>query len=358
MVSLLDSQSAQSSQLIIRSLKSSDRSHWDALIQSSSSGCFMQSWAWADFKELEGYKTFRYGLFVDENLVGGCIFYFFPGHYNANLLSAPGGPFLLPGFESEGLKLLIDQATMLAKKWGAIALRIEPLLSKKPHFFERFVRAPVDLLPSETLLVDLRPTEAEILEAMRPKGRYNVRLSQRHGVETSFTTDLQAIPVFYDLFWETVKRHQFFGEPYGFFINLCQTLFAANMAEIGLATWKGEVLAVILIVYWGNSSQSSSASRATYLYGGRSLNHPNVMASYGLHWAAMRRAKAKGCQIYDFYGYTSDPNHGYAKFSQFKRQFGGTPTTTMGAHDYLFYDRLADTLIGIFKQIQDENFEV
>lgn len=318
----------------------------------------MQSWAWADFKELEGYKTFRYGLFFEEKIVGGCIFYFFPSNHAANLLAAPGGPFLLPEFELEGLKLLIDQATMLAKKWGAIALRIEPLRSEKPDFLKGFVRAPVDFLPSETLLVDLRPTEVEILQAMRPKGRYNVRLSQRHGVETSFTTDPQAIPVFYDLFWETVKRHQFFGEPYGFFINLCQTLFAANMAEIGLATWKGELMAVILIVYWGNSAPNDAAARATYLYGGRSPNHPHVMASYGLHWAAMQRAKAKGCHVYDFYGYTNDPNHGYAKFSQFKRQFGGTSITTIGAHDYLFYDRLADTLIGLFKRIKDENFEV
>ncbi|UBF25203.1 peptidoglycan bridge formation glycyltransferase FemA/FemB family protein [Kovacikia minuta CCNUW1] len=155
------------------------------------------------------------------------------------------------------------------------------------------------------------------------------------------------------------KRQRFFGEPYGFFINLCQTLFAANMAEIGLATWKGEVLSAILLIYWGTPYPTPQSphptSRATYLYGGRSPHHPQVMASYGLHWAAMQRAKARGYHSYDFYGYTRDPNHGYAKFSQFKRQFGGTPVTTIGAHDYFFYDRLADTLVGIFKRIKNES---
>jgi lipid II:glycine glycyltransferase (peptidoglycan interpeptide bridge formation enzyme) len=115
------------------------------------------------------------------------------------------------------------------------------------------------------------------------------------------------------------------------------------MAEIGLATWNDEVLAAILVVYWGD--------RATYLYGGRNPDHPEVMASYALHWATMQRARFRNCTQYDFYGYTTNPKHSYARFSQFKRQFGGTSTTTIGAHDYFFYDRLADTLITLFKHL-------
>jgi lipid II:glycine glycyltransferase (peptidoglycan interpeptide bridge formation enzyme) len=329
--------------LIIKKLNSEERQLWDSLVRSRQDGCFMQSWAWADFKELEGYKTFRYGLFLNEKLVGGGIFYFYPHSSNANLLIAPAAPLLPPTLAEEGLELLKEKAAVLARELGAIAFRIEPLWTEKPTYLTGFVRAPVDLLPSETLLIDLRPTEAERLVAMKPKGRYNLRLSLRRGVETEFTTDSQAIPLFYDIFWETVKRQQFFGEPYGFFINLCQTLFAAKMAEIGFARWRGTVLAAILVVYWGN--------RATYLYGGRSFEHPEVMAPYALHWAAMQRAKAQGCTVYDFYGFTRDANHGYAKFSQFKSQFGGVPVTTIGAHDYFFYDQLADTLISLFRNL-------
>ncbi|MBW4579684.1 MAG: peptidoglycan bridge formation glycyltransferase FemA/FemB family protein [Tildeniella nuda ZEHNDER 1965/U140] len=336
--------STQKSRLVLRQLNSGDHDRWDTFLQSSPTGCFMQSWAWSEFKELEGYQVFRYGVFVEDQLVGGSLFYFYPRPHTANLLSAPGAPFLLPEFEAIAMPLLLQQAETLAADLGAIALRIEPSLAKKPAFLQDFVRAPMDLLPSETLLIDLRPTDAERLAAMKPKGRYNLRLSQRYGVTTQFTTDSQTIPIFYDLFWETVARQQFFGEPYGFFINLCQTLFAANLAEIGLATWRGEVLSAMLVVYWGD--------RATYLYGGRSPNHAHVMPNYALHWAAMQRAQARGCILYDFYGYTQNPSHPYAKFSQFKRQFGGTPTTTIGAHDYFFYDRLADTLIGLLQRGQ------
>ena len=399
------------SQLTIRLLNIDERDLWDNLAKTAPFGCFMQGWAWADFKELEGYKTFRYGLFeltsctiikngqdarsttqqvfcgtgilpvadmdcgtgifpvaggleahpttndIDcgigilpvqaQKLIGGCIFYYYPHPGKANLLLATGGPILPQEYRVLGMQMLLETAKKLAKELGAIALRIEPLWSEKPGYLEGFARAPADLLPSETLLVDLRASETEILAAMKPKGRYNLRLSQRRGVEIEFTADSQAIPLFYDIFLETVRRQQFFGEPYGFFINLCQTLFAAQIAEIGLARWRGKLLAAILVVYWGD--------RTIYLYGGRSAEHPEVMAAYGLHWRAMQRAKAKNCQVYDFYGFTRNPHHGYANFSRFKSQFGGFSLTTIGAQDCFFYDRLADTLISLLSNLEGEN---
>ncbi|MBW4537611.1 MAG: peptidoglycan bridge formation glycyltransferase FemA/FemB family protein [Myxacorys chilensis ATA2-1-KO14] len=330
-----------STSLSIRELHLSDRFAWKKLNQSLVGSCFMQSWAWATFKELEGYRTFKYGVF-DQALVGGCIFYVYPRSHSANLLIAPGAPLIRPGYTSQAIELLVRQAERIAQEVRTIALRVEPLWAEKPSALNQFVRAPVDLLPSETLIIDLHPTETEIFAQMKPKGRYNIRLSQRHGVTTQFTTDLQKISMFYELFWETVQRQTFFGEPYRFFINLCQTLFAENMAELGFAMWNGEILSAVLIVYW--------CDRATYLYGGRSDAHGHVMANYALHWDAIKRAKAKGCQLYDFYGYTQNPNHSYAKFSQFKRQFGGTPVTTIGAQDYFFYNQFADTLIGLINR--------
>jgi peptidoglycan pentaglycine glycine transferase (the first glycine) len=336
--------------LKIALLTNTESQTWDALVQAHPHSCFMQSWTWADFKQLEGYQTFRYGLFSHDvnstTLVGGCIFYIFPHPSKANLLLAPGGPILSDRSAAEGLELLLKQADEIAKEWGAIALRVEPLLEQKPQWLgTEFVRAIADTFPCETLIIDLCQSPEQMLANMHPKGRYNLRLSWRHGVETQFSQADAAIPQFYDLFWETVERQNFFGEPYGFFINLCQTLFRANLAEIGLATWQGQTLVAILVLYWGD--------RAYYLYGGRSERSPQVMASYAMHWAAMQRAKARGCKTYDFYGFSNDPQHAYYKFSQFKRKFGGKVVKTIGAHDYFFYDRLADTLIGLIQNFVD-----
>ncbi len=316
---------------------------WDACAQAAQAG-FMQSWAWADFRQRQGYHSWRYGLFDQADLVGGAAVYHYPHAGAAHLLISPGGPFFLPGYASAGMPLLLEQVR--SQSPTAIGWRIEPTLATKPDWLPGFVRAPADLLPSETLLVDLRPSESAILQAMPPKGRYNIRLAARSGVETNFSTDPQAISSFYDRLWDTAQRQEFFAESYGFFINLCQTLFAAGQAEIGLATWRGEVLAALLVVYWGD--------RATYLYGGSAAAHRQVMAPYALHWAAMQRAKSRGHRVYDFYGYTQDPQHSYAKFSQFKRKFGGERTITIGAQDYFFYDQLADTLVQVFKQLRPQ----
>ncbi len=347
--------------LVIRPLEWSDRSTWDRLTQGAD-GCFMQSWAWSEFKEREGYRVFRYGLvrsgeMDDGELLGGCLILLYPSPSPANLLLAPGGP-ILPATLSAAERdfawaLLLAEATAIARSMGAISLRVEPTwplaqspLAESPRLLPPgFVRSPLDILPSETWVVDLTLPEADRLVQMKPKGRYNLRLSQRHGVETGFVAEDWAIPRFYELFASSVERQGFLGEPYRFFINLCQTLFAAEMAEIGWAEWEGEWLSAILVVYWGD--------RATYLYGGRRSDHPELMGNYALHWAAMARAKSRDCRLYDFYGYSEDPNHNYAKFSRFKRQFGGRVLRTIGAQDYVFYDQLADILVGVLQDLSD-----
>ena len=339
--------------MIVRKLENSDRLAWDQLTQTShhdpDHSCFMQSWAWADFRELDGYQTFRYGLFDQfHQLIGGCIFYFYPQPSAANIIFAPAAPIfsenLSPNSQIEGVKLLLAAAEKIAQSskqhGGAITLRIEPLLSAKPTWMDQnFRRSPADLMPSETLWIDLIQTEPELLANMSQKGRYNLRLSWRYGVKTSFHNDDAAIPIFFDLFYETAQRQGFLSEPYSFFIKLCQNLFREGMAEIGLAEYNNENLVAILLIYWGD--------RCTYLYGGRSDRDRQVMPAYAMHWAAIQRAKQRGCQIYDFYGYSTDPRHAYYNFSRFKRQFGGQVIKTIGAHDYFFYDRLADTIISL-----------
>lgn len=340
--------------LHLKLLSDRDRHTWDGMVKANPHSCFMQSWTWANFKELQGYKTWRYGLFasqqsspecISEKLVGGCIFYLYPQLGGANLLLAAGGAILAPESAELGMSLLLEVAEKLTSSIpNIIALRIEPLWESKPHWLTAdFVRAPADLMPTETLLIDLQLTINQLLAQMKPKGRYNLRLSWRYGVTTEFRQDEAAIAVFYDLFWETSQRQNFFAEPFGFFINLCQTLFPADMAEIGIASWQGEALAAILIVYWGD--------RCTYLYGGRSTKHPQVMVNYAMHWEAMQRAKARDCKVYDFYGFTTDPNHSYWQFSRFKQQFGGAIAKIIGAHDYFFYDRLADTIIELLEKL-------
>ena len=311
---------------------------WDALAGQSETSGFMQSSFWAAFKRAEGYTPHRYGLFRNETLIGGATFLIYPTtDYQPGMLLCPEGP-VLPWDDTDttrqGLRLLLRAAEDDID--SALGLRIEPHLPpSKPSVLRNWQRAPLDLAPLNTLMLDLETSDDDLLAQMKPKGRYNLRLAHRHGVTVRQSESCDDIRVFYDLFADTSRRQEFFGEPFGFFLNLGATLFPHRHAALFLAEWEGTVLAASLVLFYGR--------RATYLYGGSSPLHRNVMPCYALHHAALAEARLRGCREYDFWGIDpfGQPDHLYAGFSQFKRQWGGTIVASLGAHDHVFYDRLA-----------------
>lgn len=315
---------------------------WEALVRASPASGVMQSLHWAAFRRREGFRVLFLTLRDGERLIGGMIGYA-AGEQRAGLLVAPEGP-VLPWADEElaraGLRALLAEAERRAPEYGALAIRIEPHLAPpRPGLLRACRRAPLDLLPSETLYLDLARPDDEILAQMRPKGRYNIRLARRHGVAVSEATRPDAVYRFYRVLTEAGTRDDFFVEPLPFFAALAEELCPAGIARFLFAEYAGETVGALLLVTYGD--------RATYLYGGIGNRQRHCMVGYALQWAAMRRGRELGCRVYDFYGYEpyGAPDHLYAGFSRFKRQFGGRPARFIGAHDYVFLDRLADAVV-------------
>lgn len=334
--------------LEIKTLGADSDALWDSFVGSRKEAGFMQSSAWANFKRVEGFEALRLGLFEQGELCGGGTLYFYPAETGSGFLVCPEGPVLDwddPAKSREGLRLILGVAQELAKKQGALGLRIEPRLPKpKPSVLKNWTRAPIDLTPNQTLYVDLTLSEEAILAQMRPKGRYNLKIAQRHGVQIVESSEADALAKFYPLFQETATRNGFFGEPYGFFLNLATSLTPSGFAKFLFAEWEGKLLGAILVLFYGR--------RATYLYGGSSDLDRHVMPNYLLHWRAMQLARERGCIEYDLFGFEpfGVPDHLYAGFSRFKKQFGGTYVETIGGMDNLFYDQIADRLVSEFQQ--------
>jgi peptidoglycan pentaglycine glycine transferase (the first glycine) len=316
---------------------------WDTLAGEAPEAGFMQSSAWAAFKRLEGYATRRFGLFEQGVLCGGgsLLHYSLPGEPGFAL--CPEGP-VLPWHDTararEGLRHLLAATEQMATSESVLGLRIEPHLPPpRPSLLRNWTRAPVDLTPVHTLMLDITQSDDGLLAQMHSKGRYNLRLAQRHGIQVRESREARDVHRFYVLFEDTARRNEFFAEPYGFFLNLAEALFPSGQAALFLAEWEQETLGAILVIFFGR--------RATYLYGGSSAHHRNLMPNYALHWTAIQAARRFGCREYDFYGYDPFglPDHLYAGISRFKRQFGGKRVDSMGAHDHLFYDRVADHLV-------------
>ena len=239
----------------------------------------------------------------------------------------------------------MDKAQTYADELGIMAMRIEPRLMRPlSPVLREFGRAPVDLIPSETLYVDLSLSEEAMLASMKHKGRYNLKISKRNNVCIKKETSMHAVDKFYAAMKEASHRNDFPLEPKSFFEHLASVLCPAEHATFFFAEHENDTTGALLLITYGQ--------RATYLYGGITNNKRNLMGGYALQWAAMQAAKEAGCITYDFYGFDSirAPDHQYARFSQFKNQFGGEEIRFIGAHDYYFIDSLADAFIKVINE--------
>src|SRR5207249_2422858 len=90
-------------------------------------------------------------------------------------------------------------------------LRIEPRWQRLPSFVSGFRSLGFRdnfVEPRKTLCIDLRPSEAAILAQMKPKGRYNIGVAQRHGVLVIEDTSDQGLADFLSIYEETVARQE------------------------------------------------------------------------------------------------------------------------------------------------------
>ncbi|OGR79141.1 MAG: hypothetical protein A2X32_11515 [Elusimicrobia bacterium GWC2_64_44] len=315
---------------------------WNALVRASAASGFMQSREWSDFKADEGVAVERLGVFERDRLIAGAMVYRVETSLGVSPLALPQGPVLPwedPAKAEACFALLKGRLSALAEKANSPMARFEPFLGALPPWLGAPARAPLDLVPTPTLLVPIAGPDERLLAGMTQKGRYNVRLSGRKGVEVVSASDNSLTGEFHELFSLTCARHSFTGEPVGFFTRLMDALGPSGMARVYLASYKGMPAAALVAVFFGN--------KATYLYGGTSPFLKHTMASYAMHWQVMRDARDLGCGLYDMYGVApaDQPHHPYARFSAFKARFGGFLARSAGAHDLYFYPQLARTLV-------------
>lgn len=197
-------------------------------------------------------------------------------------------------------------------------------------------KATTDILPSDTVLVDLRGDEESILESMKPKTRYNIRTAIRHGVSVR-RGSIEDIGIFYDLYAQTCRRNCIVLHQRTFFEAMFATHDARGPAldsstdfELLIAEDGGFPLAALFLVY--------SSTQATYLFGASSSERRNLMGTYALQWEAIRRSKARGCTTYDLFGTapTDDPSHPMHGLYRFKTGFSDLSFHRMGCWDYPF----------------------
>lgn len=257
------------------------------------------------------------------------------------LVYIPGGPTLFPAAKDNSA-LLKGLAREISRKLHTCPtlIRYDLLWSKvgqryqSPRSCRLLSPAPVNIQPTSTVLIDLSNTEKQLLQQMKAKTRYNIRLAKRHGVRIEVFPAAEAcgIPlrVWYQLHLNTARRHRITAHSSKYFNTLFELAAKSASSEIYLlsATYCGQVVGGIVVSVCGR--------RARYLYGASTSSHRHVMANYALQWTALKLARSQKCESYDFYGIppTRDSNHQLSGLYRFKTGFGGAIVNGYGCWDY------------------------
>lgn len=192
-------------------------------------------------------------------------------------------------------------------------------------------KAPTDLLPPDTVLVDVTPDRDRILKRMKPKTRYNIRLSARKGVRVRDAGE-EGLSAWYNLYRQTARRHGMNLNDPAYFASVFRVrnrdVDSPARVHLLLAESGTKPLAGIILAFSGN--------RATYLYGASASGQKNLMASYAVQWEAICRAQKAGCTTYDLFGISPnpDPQHPMYGLYRFKTGFGGKMLHRQGCWDY------------------------
>ncbi|HMA84613.1 MAG TPA: peptidoglycan bridge formation glycyltransferase FemA/FemB family protein [Desulfosalsimonadaceae bacterium] len=192
-------------------------------------------------------------------------------------------------------------------------------------------KAPTDLLPTDTVILDLTTDRDRLLRQMKPKTRYNIRLSSRKGVRVR-EAGIQDLSAWYDIYCQTADRH-------GMMLNSLDYFKAAlevNASDSGSPASIHLLLAEVAEKPVAGILLAIAGSRATYLYGASSLRKSHCMPAYALQWTAICKAKAAGCHDYDLFGTAPypDPYHPMYGLYRFKTGFGGQLIHRQGCWDY------------------------
>jgi len=272
------------------------------------------------------------------------------------VLYVPKGP-LLDWKDEKVRQCVLDDLQNLSKKEGAIFIKMDPdlvLSNGIPGSSEDTPDRSGQAIQSEleqrgwifsqdqiqyrnTVMIDLAPSEEDLLAGMKQKTRYNIRLAVKKGVTLRLGTTAD-LPMIYRMYAETSVRDGFVIRDEDYYRTVWQKFMQIPSNETANSTFpfvmpliaqlEDQPIAAILVFFF--------AGRAYYLHGMSREAHRDKMPNHLLQWEAIKRAKAEGCKLYDLWGAPDDFNEkdGMWGVFRFKEGLGGRVVRTLGAWDF------------------------
>jgi lipid II:glycine glycyltransferase (peptidoglycan interpeptide bridge formation enzyme) len=308
---------------------------WKEFIAAIPQAHILQSPAWGKLKSVYGWEP----VWIINGEIGAQILLqriplgYRIGYIARGPLSQTGVPYL----SSQWIDFQ-DELDQICHERKVVFLKIEPdiweSIDQQPPKGYRV--SPHSIQPPRSILVDLGGTEDQILQRMKSKTRYNIRLAAKKGISVKKLDDVN---VFYELLANTSDRAEFGIHTLEYYQDVYNLFKSDGHTQLFLAEFEGEPLASIMVFVYGR--------RSWYFYGASSDSHREKMPTYLIQWEAMRWAKEHGCESYDLWGvpdenletleenFTNRSDDLWGVY-RFKRGFGGDLVRTHGPWDKVY----------------------
>ncbi len=312
---------------------------WNDFILQNSPESFLQGFEWGEFQKAAGRKVFYYAVCEEDKILGLALAVEHKMPLKLKYWYLPRGPIILKSDKKDRqnenaiLEFLMKSLKEQASKRGVIFLRMDPAVKKNRQ--DSFAGLGLNSIsshvqPGDTLILDLKKNEEEMLADMKQKTRYNIRLAEKKGVETFW---VKFAPEDFEAFWqliqETSKRDEIIShnrEHYCKMLDVLSNKENKLQSRLYFARYHDDILASNIALFFGDY--------AVYLHGASSNLHRNLMAPYLLQWRQIQDARNAGCRIYDFWGITvNNENPKWEGITRFKKGFGGDEISYIGVYD-------------------------
>jgi peptidoglycan pentaglycine glycine transferase (the first glycine) len=325
---------------------------WDAFVKAQPRAHVLQQSAWGDLKSAYGWSVERVGVMNDAKteLVAGAQILFRRLPFRLGTMAYLSmGPIFSDPFPEKGAPFNYVEGALwyhihaAAKKHGAAFLKWEPGIYRAGETISDFKmlgfhESPQTVQPPNTVLIDITGDEETILARMNQGTRRKIRQSAKNGIRYYEGTKAD-VAKFTAMMQTTGSRNEFGVHEPGYYERAYDLFVPQGDAALILAEHEGDHLAGIMVFAAGKNSW--------YLYGASSDVKRNLMGAYGVQWAAIQWAKARGCQTYDMWGIPdADEAALEAQFETrsdglwgvygFKRGWGGEVVRSLGAWDKVY----------------------
>lgn len=301
---------------------------WDTLVAGSpNGGDIFQTKAFAQTKELFDWQS-RYIMYDIKNKKIPCLYLVRTVPFLGELWYAPKGPGVTTRAD---LDIVVKANQHFAADKPIFVFKMEPSLLKTTGYPKKLQDVHNIQPNAYTVIVDLTPSEDDILAGFRQRARRAIRQAQAANVTVGAQpSNKETYHQLYKLYCSTAQHAGFHVRDQQYFYTLWQAWSTAGQGKIFFATHQGKIIAAAFVAFLGQ--------KALYKDGASDREALKNGAAHLLQWEIMRWLKANDITTYNLHGtppgdQLENKAHPFYGLGLFKTSFGNTVTEYVGTLD-------------------------